>query len=335
MIAMRKMKKLQIEWMFERSHKFPEDAKLLQILDNNFTSILIRTASFFPDPWTIAQDYLSITKNLKFIIAVNPASIHPVFCAIKISTLQKKYGDRISINLVSGASTVEQSIYSDNIKIESRYRRTAEYAEIIKKLVIDGRIDSFNGEFYNLNDVDILQGMDFELVFAGSSDDTINLANNFGSCHYYSMETLEQYQKNRDKIIVESAIKTTIIVDKDSQKAWGFADSLLENVTELSLLELKKDLSSHESQNQKRQQRLHNFSKENLKVDKNIWSGMGLLRGGGITAMVGDFNEVANLIEEFYNSGLNRILIGGSPEHIYIENFVNGVIPILQDKNIL
>lgn len=329
------MNKLQIEWMFERSHKFPEDANLLQILDNNFTSILIRTASFFPDPWTIAQDYLSITKNLKFIIAVNPASIHPVFCAIKISTLQKKYGNRISINLVSGASTVEQSIYSDNISIDLRYKRTAEYAEIIKQLVINGKINNFNGEFYSLSDVEILKGLDFELVFAGSSDNTINLANSFGSCHYYSMETLDQYKNNRNKILVDSAIKTTIIVDQNSETAWDFANSLLNHVTEESLLELKKDLSSHESENQKRQGKLHNFSKENLIIENNIWSGLGLLRGGGITAMVGSFNEVANLIEKFYNAGLNRILIGGTPEYIYINNFINGVIPILKEKNIL
>lgn len=329
------MNKLQIEWMFERSHKFPEDANLLQILDNNFSSILIRTASFFPDPWTIAQDYLSITKNLKFIIAVNPASIHPVFCAIKISTLQKKYGNRISINLVSGASTVEQSIYSDTVLISSRYKRTAEYAEIIKKLVIDGKIDNFNGEFYSLNDVEILKGLDFELVFAGSSDNTISLANSFGSCHYYSMETFDQYKNNRSKILVDSAIKTTIIVDKDSETAWNFANDLLNHVTEKSLLELKKDLSSHESENQKRQEKLHNFSKEKLIVEDNIWSGLGLLRGGGITAMVGSFNEIANLIEKFYNAGLNRILIGGTPEYIYINNFINGVIPILKKKNIL
>lgn len=329
------MKKLQIEWMFERSHKFPEDAKLLQILDTNFNSVLIRTGSIFPDPWTIAQEYLSITKNLKFIIAVNPASIHPVFCAIKISTLQKKYGNRISINLVSGASTIEQSIYNDETPIELRYERTAEYAKIIKQLVISGKINNFNGKFYNLNDVDILKGIDFELVFAGSSDNTINLANKFGSCHYYSMETLNQYIENRNKIIVDSAIKTTIIVDENSSNAWNFANNLLNYVTESSLTELKKDLSSHESENQKRQEKLHNFSKENLIIEPNIWSGLGLLRGGGITAMVGNFKEIADLIEKFYNAGLNRILIGGTPEEKYINNFINGVIPILKRKEIL
>ena len=64
---------------------------------------------------------------------------------------------------------------------------------------------------------------------------------------------------------------------------------------------LKKDLGDHESENQKRQQALHNFSKESLLVEDNIWSGLGLLRGGGITAMVGSYKEIADLIEKFLN----------------------------------
>ena len=80
---------------------------------------------------------------------------------------------------------------------------------------------------------------------------------------------------------------------------------------------------------------MHNFSKENLKVEDNIWAGMGLLRGGGVTAIVGNYQEVANLIEKFYNSGLDRILIGGTPELYYANNFINGVIPILKDKKII
>jgi alkanesulfonate monooxygenase SsuD/methylene tetrahydromethanopterin reductase-like flavin-dependent oxidoreductase (luciferase family) len=51
--------------------------------------------------------------------------------------------------------------------------------------------------------------------------------------------------------------------------------------------------------------------------------------------MVGNYQEVADLIEKFYNSGLDRILIGGTPELHYAKNFINGVIPILKEKNIL
>jgi alkanesulfonate monooxygenase len=328
--------KLKIEWMLERSHDIKKDIDLIKLLDSNgFNSILIRTASFFPDPWALATHYASLTKNIKFLIAVNPSMISPVFCAIKVSTFQELFGDRISINVVSGASTVEQAALGDYNPIKDRYKRSAEFAQILKKLVIDGNLDIFNGEFYKIKDAEIKKGHHFEIVFAGSSDNTINLANKFGSVHYYAMESSDQYIESRNKINVESAIKSTIIVEPTSQIAWGTANELLKLTSLERIEELKKDLSSHESENQKRQQALHNFSKENLIVEDNIWAGMGLLRGGGIAAMVGNYEEVANLIEKFYNYGLDRILIAGTPELHYANNFINGVVPILKEKNIL
>lgn len=330
------MKKLKLEWMFERDHDIQKNIELLQLLDNNnFNSILIRTGSIFPDPWLIASHYASITKNLKFLIAVNPVMMHPVYCALKVTTFQKIYGDRISLNLVSGASRVEQNIFSDSTPINLRYERTGEFAQIIKQLVTTGNIKKFEGKFYNILDAEMDKGKNFEIVFAGSSDNTINLANNFGSAHYYAMESSLQYAENRNKILVDSAIKATIIVEEFSKKAWDMTDYILSLSNEKRIEELKEDLSSHESENQKKQQALHNFSKDNLLVEPNIWSGLGLMRGGGITAMVGDYKEVAELIEKFYNAGLNRLLLGGTPEFYYANNFINGVVPILKNKGIV
>jgi alkanesulfonate monooxygenase len=328
--------KLKIEWMLERGHDVKKDADLIKLLDiNNFYSILIRTASFLPDPWSIASYYALLTTNIKFLIAVNPAMMSPTYCALKVSTFQKLFGDRIAINVVSGASTVEQSAFSDYSPIESRYKRSGEFAYILKTLVVDGEINNFDGEFYKIKNAEIEKGNEFEVVFAGSSDNTINLANNFGSAHYYAMESSDQYIDNRKKVNVESAIKSTIIVEETSSIAWQRANELLNLATIERIEELKKDLSSHESENQKRQEALHNFSKENLIVEDNIWAGMGLLHGGGITAMVGDYHEVANLIEKFYTYGLDRILIAGTPEIYYANNFINNVVPILKEKNII
>jgi len=327
--------KLKIEWMPERNHNIKTDLDLIKLVDNHFSSFLIRTASFFLDPWTIANYYATLTKNIKFIVAINPAMMSPTFCAIKISTFQKIFGDRISINIVSGAGVEEQETFGDHTPIADRYIRSGEFAEIVKTLVVKGKIDNFDGKFYKIKNAKIERGDDFEIVFAGSSDNTIALANNFGQAHYYSMESSKQYIESRSKVIVESAIKSTIIVEETNELAWAYANKLLEYSTPEEVQELKKDLQGHESENQKRQQALHNFSKDNLIVEDGIWSGMGLFHGGGVTSMVGSYEEVAALIEKFYNLGLDRILIAGNPELHFANNFINGVIPILKKKQIL
>lgn len=330
------MEKLKIEWMFERGHDLDSNIELLQELDNNnINCILIRTLSFYPDPWGVAYKYASITKNIKFMVAVNPAQLSPTYCAMKISTFQKIFGNRLVVNVVSGAHKGEVSTYGEYIPIESRYERSKEYAEIIRKLVVDGRIDEYAGKFYSLKDVDVMQGLDFDIVFAGSSDNTISNANLVGDAHYYAMETLKQYKENRHKITVDSAIKATIIVENNAEDAWNFTESILAQSTDEVIDMLKNEAKEHESVNQKHQQALHNFSKDNLVIEKNIWSGFGLLRAGGITAMVGSYQEVADLITEFYNAGLNRLLLGGTPELYYAKNFINGVMPILRERGII
>lgn len=330
------MKKLELQWMLERSHDYDEGKELIELLENNgFTSILLRTGSAQPDPWMVASYYASIFKKIKFIIAVNPAMIAPAFCAIKVATFQKLFGDRISLNIVSGPSKQEQEIYNDSLSIKYRYKRSKEFAEIVKKITRDGFIKDYRGNFYSFDDIQIPHIKEVEIVFAGSSDETIDIANNQGHAHYHSMETPTEYKKIKKIITTKSAIKSTIIVEDSYEKAIRYADSLIENVSDEDIERLKKDVGVHESQNQKKQSLLHNYSKTNLFIHENIWAGYGLLRGGGITCMLGDYDQVSTLIKDYYDCGLDILLIAGTPEIYYANNFIKGVIPKLKEMDIV
>ena len=87
--------------------------------------------------------------------------------------------------------------------------------------------------------------------------------------------------------------------------------------------------------NQKKQQQLHNYSKDNLFIHDNIWTGYGLLRGGGITSIIGNYTEAADLIKQYYNSGLDILLIAGTPEIYYAKKFIDGVMPILKQYEMI
>lgn len=328
--------KLEIQWMLERAHNYFENEELIKLLeDNGFTSILIRTGSAQPDPWTIASYYASKYKKIKFIIAVNPAMISPAFCAIKVTTFQKIFGDRISLNIVSGPSKEEQVIYNDTLPIKFRYKRSKEFAEIVKELTKNGYIEKYIGNFYTFDNIKIPNFKEVDIVFAGSSDDTIEISNKIGKAHYHSMETPDSYTNFRKKIKVKSAIKSTIVIDDTREKALNFAQDLIKDVTEEDLNHLKNDVGRHESQNQKNQESLHNYSKDNLFIHKNIWVGHGLLRGGGITSIIGDYEESAELIKQYYDNGLDILLIGGTPEIYYAKKFIEGVIPVLKRYEVL
>ena len=72
-----------------------------------------------------------------------------------------------------------------------------------------------------------------------------------------------------------------------------------------------------------------------LEIYPNLWSGVGLVRGGAGTALVGSHTEVADRIAEYAELGLDHFILSGYPhlEEAYI--FGEGVRPILAERGLL
>jgi len=67
----------------------------------------------------------------------------------------------------------------------------------------------------------------------------------------------------------------------------------------------------------------------------NLWAGVGLVRGGAGTALVGSHEEVANLIWEYHSLGFDEFILSGYPHLEEAYWFVEGVLPILRAKGVL
>ena len=59
------------------------------------------------------------------------------------------------------------------------------------------------------------------------------------------------------------------------------------------------------------------------------WAGVGLLRGGAGTALVGSHTEVADRIEEYAGLGVSEFILSGYPHLEEAYWFGEGVLPIL------
>lgn len=75
---------------------------------------------------------------------------------------------------------------------------------------------------------------------------------------------------------------------------------------------------------------LHGGSKDNLEVSPNLWAGVGLVRGGAGTALVGSHEEVAERIEEYADLGIDEFILSGYPHLEELYWFGEGVLPILE-----
>ena len=58
---------------------------------------------------------------------------------------------------------------------------------------------------------------------------------------------------------------------------------------------------------------LHGGRRERLEISPNLWAGVGLVRGGAGTALVGDPETVAARLQEYASLGIDTFILSGYP----------------------
>jgi alkanesulfonate monooxygenase len=90
-----------------------------------------------------------------------------------------------------------------------------------------------------------------------------------------------------------------------------------------------------DSEGQRRMAALHGgrFDKANpragLEVAPNLWAGVGLVRGGAGTAIVGDPRQVAARLQEYAALGMSYFILSGYPHLEEAYRFAELVFPLL------
>ena len=91
-------------------------------------------------------------------------------------------------------------------------------------------------------------------------------------------------------------------------------------------------LATSESEGQRRMRALHRGSTAHLEIAPNLWAGVGLVRGGAGTALVGSHDEVADRIVEYHALGIDEFIMSGYPNLEEAYWFGEGVLPLLAER---
>ena len=109
-------------------------------------------------------------------------------------------------------------------------------------------------------------------------------------------------------------IRLHIIVRETEGEAWDAARRLISHLSDDTIAAAQRKLSQEsDSEGQKRMLALHGGSREKLEVAPNLWAGVGLVRGGAGTALVGDPQIVAERIREYQALGIDTVIGSGYP----------------------
>jgi alkanesulfonate monooxygenase len=312
-----------------------------------FEAALTPTGAWCEDAWLVTAMLTEVTERLKFLVAFRPGLISPTLSAQIAATFQRHSKGRLLLNVVTGGESAEQRAYGDFLDKAQRYERCAEFLDIVSRLW-GGETVTQHGEHLQVEGARLASLPDPvpDLYFGGSSGSAGPVAARYTDVYLTWGEPPAAVDKKlrwMDGLAREVrgsgrtmryGIRLHIISRDTSEEAWRQADRLIEGVDEAMVRKVQENLARSESEGLRRMRELHGGSRDNLEVSPNLWAGVGLVRGGAGTALVGSHTEVADRIEEYARLGLTEFILSGYPHLEEAYWFGEGVLPILQARGL-
>jgi alkanesulfonate monooxygenase len=283
--------------------------------DAGYFGALLPTGRSCEDSWVVASALVPLTERLRFLVAVRPGLQQPAAAARMAATLDRMSGGRLLINVVTGGDPVElkgDGIFSGHAE---RYAVTAEFLEIWRRLMRGEAVD-YKGQHLAVEDSRLFfppaQSPYPPLYFGGSSEPGMRVAGEHCDMYLTWGEPPAQVGEKIRAAAAHAAafgrklrfgIRLHVIVRETAEEAWAEADRLISHLDEATVARAQEVFARMDSEGQRRMARLHSGRRENLEISPNLWAGVGLVRGGAGTALVGDPETVALRMREYMELG--------------------------------
>lgn len=306
-----------------------------------YYGVLIPTGKSCEDSWLVASALAPITKRLRYLVAVRPGLQPPSLAARMAATLDRLSEGRLLINVVTGGDPVENKGDGIFLSHAERYQVTREFLDVYSRLLKGEKVD-YHGEHIRVEGAEVLfppvQEDGPPLFFGGSSEEALEVAANQIDTYLTWGEPVEQVA---EKIAVvrqraeergrtlDYGIRLHVIVRETEDEAWAAADKLIAHLDDDTIAAAQKIFSRMDSTGQARMSALHGGSKDGLRIAPNLWAGVGLVRGGAGTALVGSPQQVADRIREYQALGIKNFIFSGYPHLEEAHRFAELVMPLL------
>jgi alkanesulfonate monooxygenase len=317
-----------------------------------YDGVLLPTGRSCEDPWVTASSLIGATRRLKFLVAVRPGLMQPAVAARMAATFDRLSGGRLLINLVTGGDTTES--HGDGLFLDHarRYEVSAEFIRIWREILTrshNGETFDYDGDYLKVKDAKLLyppvQRPYPPVYFGGSSDAAHDLAAEqvdvyltWGEPPQAVAEKIADIRAratNRGRTL-RFGIRLHVIVRETEDEAWAAADKLISKLDDEVVAHAQAAFAKMDSIGQRRMAALHaggsRRSRAELEINPNLWAGVGLVRGGAGTALVGDATIVAARIEEYASLGIETFIFSGYPHLEEAYRFAELVFPLLPNK---
>ena len=306
-----------------------------------YFGVLLPTGRSCEDSWIVASSVAPFTERLRYLVAVRPGLQSPAVAARMTATLDRVSNGRLLINVVTGGDPVENRGDGIFLSHDERYAVTREFLAVYSDLLA-GKAVNFEGQHIRIEDGRLLfppiQSPRPPLYFGGSSDagidvavDTVDKYLTWGEPPAEVADKIARVKRIADKRgrKLSFGIRLHAIVRETNAEAWAAADDLIKHVTDETIASAQKIFARMDSVGQQRMQQLHGGRRDKLEISPNLWAGVGLVRGGAGTALVGDAETVAARIREYQDVGIDTFIMSGYPHLEEAYRFAELVFPHL------
>lgn len=309
--------------------------------DLGYYGVLLPTGRSCEDSWVVASALAPLTQRLRFLVAVRPGLQEPSVAARMAATLDRISDGRLLINVVTGGDPVElkgDGVFLDH---DERYVVTDEFLHIWRRLMA-GETVNFEGKHLRSENGRVIfrpvQAPYPPLYFGGSSPAGIEVAAEH--CEVYltwgepPAGVAEKISRAREAAEKKGktfsyGIRLHVIVRETESEAWDAAERLISRLDDATIAQAQATLKRQDSVGQSRMMALHGGDRSRLVVSPNLWAGVGLVRGGAGTALVGSADQVADRMKEYIDLGIDRFILSGYPHLEEAYRFAELVFPKL------
>ena len=316
-----------------------------------YEGVLIPTGRSCEDSWILAASLIDATRQLKFLVALRPGLVAPTQSARMAATLDRLSGGRVLVNLVTGGDAEELAGDGQFLSHAERYEESAEFIRIWREVIArshDGQAFDFDGKHLSVKGAKLLfppPNRPYPPVFFGGSSD---------AAHELAAEQVNTYltwgeppaavaakvadvraRAARHGRALQFGIRLHVIVRETEDEAWRAAAELVSQLDEKTVAAAQAKFAQMDSVGQRRMAELHqgrfdkNDVRKGLEIAPNLWAGVGLVRGGAGTALVGNPQQVADRIKEYAALGLEYFVLSGYPHLDEAHRFAELVFPLL------